>query len=151
MGLLTRIRHGLFGSSDTVPGPILEKWPELHAIRLRRGGLPVRVGGWCLGRSTVAGITLGRTVWLAPGIHSDPGLLLHELRHAQQFEADRLFPIRYVWASLTRGYTRNPYELDAVAYAGDKLNDGATYADASPGTSPDQDGLSWSGTLPRRS
>jgi hypothetical protein len=151
MGLLTMLVEGVAGRRDAIPDALLRKWPELRGIRLRRGGLPVRLGGWCLGRATVAGITLGSTVWLAPGVRREAGLLLHELRHAQQFEADRLFPLRYIWASLTRGYHRNPYELDAVAYASSRLHDGATYADASPGTSPDQEGVSWSHTRPRRS
>src|SRR5690606_1874807 len=127
------------------------KWPARWGIWLCRGGAPRRGGGWGLGRGAGARIPLGSTVWLAPGVRREAGLLLHELRHAQQFEADRLFPLRYIWASLTRGYHRNPYELDAVAYASSRLHDGATYADTSPGTSPDQEGVSWSHTRPRRS
>jgi hypothetical protein len=75
------------------------------------------VGGWGLGRRTVAGITLWRTVWLAPDARLDPRLLLHELRHVQQFEASRLFPLLYLVDAITRGYRRNRYELDAEAYA----------------------------------
>jgi len=150
MGIWTTLKDVLIGRPDAAPEALLAEWPELRSIRLRRGGLPVRVGGWCLGRSTVAGITLGRTVWLAPGVRWDAGLLLHELRHAEQFEADRLFPVRYVWASLTRGYMRNPYELDAVAYAGSRLRD-VTYASSTIRNSPQQEGASWSSTRPRHS
>jgi hypothetical protein len=117
----------LVGRPMTLPGPLLERHPELAEARWRRGGLPVRIGGWCLGRSTVAGITLGRTIWLAPRVPLAPELLLHELRHVHQFQADRAFPLRYVWRSLRHGYTRNAYETDARAYA-------ASRADGSPPT-----------------
>lgn len=85
------------------------------------GGLPPRVGGWGLGQRSVAGITLWRTVWLAPDARLHPGLLLHELRHVQQFEASRLFPLLYLLDAITRGYRRNRYELDAEAYAHARL------------------------------
>src|SRR5688572_28917081 len=140
MGVWSILKAGFMGRAAKVPQSLLDEYPELGSIRLRRGGLPPRVGGWCLGRRTVAGITLGRTVWIAPGVQWNAGLLLHELRHAEQFGADRLFPLRYVWASLTRGYHRNPYELDAVAFAGQRLRD-AAYARMDP-ESPQQDGIS---------
>jgi hypothetical protein len=107
----------LIGTPMTLPAPLLERWPELRGARWRRGGLPLRIGGWCLGRSTVAGITLGRTVFLAPRAPLAPELLLHELRHVHQFASDRAFPLRYVWRSLRRGYARNEYETDARAFA----------------------------------
>ena len=107
----------LIGHRMTLPPTLLARYPELAAARWRRGGLPVRVGGWCLGRATVAGITLGRTIWLAPGAALSPELLLHELRHVHQFAADRTFPLRYIWWSLRHGYTQNPYEADARQFA----------------------------------
>ena len=82
----------------------------------------MRIGGWCLGRATVSGITLGRTVWLAPGVSLAPELLLHELRHVHQFAADRAFPLRYVWRSLRHGYLRNPYEADARQFAASRVD-----------------------------
>lgn len=91
----------------------------------RVGGLPLRVGGWCLGQATVTGITLGRTVFLAPGTAWAPRLLLHELRHVEQFSAVRAFALRYVLESLRVGYARNRYELDADAYAAARLASGA--------------------------
>ena len=117
----------LVGRPMVLPDALLDRYPELEEARWRRGGLPVRIGGWCLGRSTVAGITLGRTIWLAPRAPLAPELLLHELRHVHQFASDRAFPLRYVWGSLRHGYTRNPYETDARAYA-------ASRADGSPPT-----------------
>jgi len=116
--------RALVGQSMTLPLALLQRYPELAAARWRRGGLPVRIGGWCLGRSTVAGITLGRTIWLAPGAPLAPELLLHELRHVHQFAEDRAFPLRYVWRSLRHGYSRNPYETDARQFAASRAADG---------------------------
>ena len=125
--LLGTLSSALIGRPMVLPNSLIDRYPELRGARWRRGGLPVRVGGWCLGRSTVAGITLGRTIWLAPRAPLAPELLLHELRHVHQFQADRAFPLRYVWRSLRHGYTRNAYETDARAYA-------ASRADGSPPT-----------------
>jgi len=111
----------LFGTPFSLPSDLLARYPELSAAKYRRGGLPLRIGGWLLGRSTVSGITLWRTIWLAPSVRLDPELLLHELRHVHQFEADRAFPLRYLWRSIRHGYTRNPYEADARAYAARRL------------------------------
>ena len=107
----------LFGTPIALPPHLLARFPELAAARFRRGGLPLRVGGWLLGRSTVSGVTLWNTIWLAPDAPLNAELLLHELRHVHQFEADRAFPLRYLWRSLRHGYTENPYEADARAYA----------------------------------
>ena len=115
--------RGLVGSRTTLPAPLLARYPELAGARWRRGGLFVRIGGWCLGRATVSGITLGRTVWLAPHAPFEPELLLHELRHVHQFAADRAFPLRYVWRSLRHGYQRNPYEADARQFAATRVDD----------------------------
>ena len=111
----------LLGTPFSLPPALLARFPELGAARYRRGGLPVRVGGWLLGRASVSGITLWRTIWLAPNVPLDPELLLHELRHVHQFQADRAFPLRYLWRSLRHGYTDNPYEADARAYAARRL------------------------------
>ena len=110
-----------FGSPFDLPPEFLARFPELAGARYRRGGLPLRVGGWLLGRSTVSGITLWRTIWVASGVPLTPELLLHELRHVHQFEADRAFPLRYLWRSLRHGYTENPYEADARAYAARRM------------------------------
>ncbi|MBA2708000.1 MAG: DUF4157 domain-containing protein, partial [Gemmatimonadaceae bacterium] len=89
--------------------------------RYRRGGLPLLVGGWALGRATVAAITLGRTIFLARTTLLDPELLLHEFRHVQQFSERRTFPLRYIWESLRRGYYSNRYEADAREYAASRV------------------------------
>lgn len=117
MGYFSAIAHELFGSRIDLPGPIGEEWPELCEVRYRRGGLPLRVGGWCLGQSTVAAVTLGRTVFLARHTELNPVLLLHELRHVQQFSERRAFPFHYIWESVRRGYHANRFESDARAYA----------------------------------
>lgn len=90
-------------------------------MRLRRGGLLPRIGGWALRRSTVDAITLRGTVFLAPHAALDPALLLHELRHVQQFFESRTFPLRYLWESVRRGYVENAYERDARRYAAQRL------------------------------
>jgi hypothetical protein len=119
--MLRSLTNALFGVPMTLPAELRARYPELDDARWRRGGLPVRIGGWCLGRATVSGITLGRTIWLAPGVPFAPELLLHELRHVHQFASDRAFPLRYVWGSLRHGYTRNPYERDARDFAASRV------------------------------
>lgn len=116
-----------------LPDPLARRFPELRAVRWRVGGLPPRVGGWCLGRATVTGITLGRTVFLAPGAEWEPALLLHELRHVEQFSAVRAFPLRYVLESLRRGYRANRFERDADAFAAARLRAAPADPPPSPG------------------
>ncbi len=112
--------QNLVGSPMTLPDELLARYPDLDEAAWRSGGVLLRVGGWLLGRSTVSGITLWRTIWLADDVmHAE--LLLHELRHVHQFQADALFPLRYLWCSLRHGYTNNPYEADARAYAARRL------------------------------
>jgi hypothetical protein len=101
------------GEVEALPPSLLDRFPELAVVRLRRGGLAPRLGGWCLGKATVAGITFGRTVWLGRGTPASTELLLHELRHVHQFASVRAFPLRYVWESLRRGYHQNRYEVEA--------------------------------------
>lgn len=115
----------VLGRRFELPSELLERFPELARARWRRGGLALRVGGWCLGQRTVSGITLWRTIALAPGVPLDPNLLLHELRHVDQFDGDLAFPVRYLWGSLRHGYHDNPYEADARAFAERRLH-GAT-------------------------
>jgi len=113
-----------------------------HA-RWRRGGLALRVGGWCLGASTVSGITLWRTVFLHDRVGLPVHLLLHELAHVHQFRRVRGFPARYCWESVARGYRRNRFEREADAYA-DRIvaeragpaTHVAARADAAAGRSP---------------
>jgi hypothetical protein len=81
----------------------------------------VRVAGWCLGKRSVAGITLWNTVWLAPDVVMSDELLLHELRHVHQFQASATFPLRYLWETLRRGYFANRFEVDARAYAAHRV------------------------------
>ena len=111
----------LVGTPLELPATLLGAYPELAHARWRRGGFAVRIGGWCLGRATVSAITLWRTIWLAPHAPLDAELLLHELRHVHQFQGDRAFPLRYLWRSLRHGYTDNPYESDARAYAAHRV------------------------------
>jgi hypothetical protein len=116
-GTFQTIARALVGRPFALPDALLARYPELARVRWRVGGLPLRVGGWCLGQRTVAGIMLGRTVFLADADALAPALLLHELAHVEQFARDRAFPLRYAWESLRRGYPRNRYELEADAFA----------------------------------
>jgi hypothetical protein len=121
MGYLAEIAAGLIGEPVATPVVVTRDYPELAVVRLRRGGLPPRVAGWFLGHATVAAITLRRTIFFAPSTQLDAPLLLHELRHVEQFLERRMFPLRYIWESLRRGYHRNRYEVDARAYAARRL------------------------------
>lgn len=118
---VTDILTTLIGREIALPPSLGARYPELAAVRWRRGGLPVRVAGWFLGRSSAAAITLWRTVFLAPSVALGEELLLHEFRHVQQFEASVTFPLRYLWESATRGYFANRFEVDARHYAAERL------------------------------
>ena len=116
----------LLGSPLVLPAPLVARFPELAHARWRRGGLALRVGGACLGRASVTGITLWRTVFLAKHAPLDPELLLHELRHVHQFADSWSFPLRYLWGSLRHGYSNNPYEADARAFASRRVAGAST-------------------------
>ena len=118
-------RDAVAGRPVELPAALAARHPELRRARYRRGGLPPRVGGWCLGAATVSGITLWRTIWLADGERWDEALLLHELRHVHQFETTPGFPVRYVWESLRRGYRAIRFEVDACEYAARALHESA--------------------------
>ena len=107
----------LIGRPTTLPRELLDRYPELAEARWRAGGLPVRIGGWCLGQRTVSAITLWHTIWLDTESSASEELLLHEIRHVAQFEASVAFPLLYLWESLRRGYVGNRFEVDARAYA----------------------------------
>jgi hypothetical protein len=126
MALAARAMKAVLGQSAAIDPELLAAFPELEAIRLRRGGLLPRLGGWCLGQSCVSGITFWRWVWLGPNAAATAELLLHELRHVHQFQALRAFPLRYVWESLRRGYLMNRYEVDARHYVAQRITAGAT-------------------------
>lgn len=118
---MTLLLKTIAGVREEHSPAILATFPELARVRLRRGGLLPRVGGWCLGRSTVAGITMGRTVWLGRNAPLSAELLLHELRHVHQFESVRAFPLRYVWETMRRGYHHNRFETDARRFAAERM------------------------------
>ena len=121
MGALNRLVRAIAGRSVDLPPQLAEQFPELRAARYRVGGLPLRIGGWSLGATTVSGFTLWRTIWVEPGCVWEAELLLHEIRHVQQFQASVSFPLQYVWESLRRGYHANRFEVDARRYASARL------------------------------
>lgn len=109
------------GIRFSLPTDVLAAFPELATVTWRRGGLPLRIGGWLLGQGSVAAITLGDTVFLSSAAAPPIRLLLHELGHVRQFRRDKTFPIRYLWESVRRGYTRNRFELEADQFAEEVL------------------------------
>jgi len=121
MGYFTRLASALMGEPVSLPAGLERDYPELAGVRLRRGGIPPRFAGWMLGQPTVAAITLRRTIFFAHRTQLDAPLLLHELRHVEQFLERRTFPVRYIWETLRRGYHRNRYEVDARSYAARRL------------------------------
>ncbi len=121
MAAARRIWSALIGVPAALPPALLDQFPELADARYRRGGLPPRIGGWALGTSSVAGITLWKTVFLAPDIGFPAELLLHELAHVRQFEDVRGFAIRYIWESIRTGYRGNRYEVAARLFAAHRL------------------------------
>lgn len=107
---------------ERVLGPRVEPPPEIprdelpEGVVFRRGALVPALGG-VLGRMRrpAAAVTLGRTIVLNPRTRLSRRLLAHELAHVRQWEADRLFPVRYTLETLRRGYRANRYEVEARA------------------------------------
>jgi hypothetical protein len=124
MGGGSRLVKALIGERIDLPEEMIRRYPDLAQAKYRRGGLPVRIGGWSLGTSTAEAITLWRTVFVAPTTVLDAELLLHELRHVHQFLEQRAFPVSYLWQSIRYGYTRNAYEVDARRYSASRLGTG---------------------------
>ena len=122
MGIGAQILGALIGEPIQLPVELAQRYPELAQARYRRGGLAVRIGGWSLGTSSAAAITLWRTVFIAPRTPLTAELLLHELRHVHQFLESWTFPFSYLWQSLRYGYSRNAYEVDARRYSAARLN-----------------------------
>src|SRR5689334_25327786 len=122
MGVGARITRTLIGERIQLPVELAQRYPDLAAVNYRRGGLPVRIGGWSLGTSSAAAITLWRTVFIAPSTALTAELLLHELRHVHQFSESWAFPFSYLWQSIRYGYSRNAYEVDARRYSAARLN-----------------------------
>ena len=121
MGVGSQLIAALIGEPFELPPELLRRYPELGDALYRRGGLPVRIGGWALGSSTAAAITLRRIIFLAPRTPLSAELLLHELCHVHQFLENWAFPVSYLWQSLRYGYNRNAYEVDARRYSASRL------------------------------
>ena len=100
MDALRRALDTLIGEPARLPPPLANRFPELARLRLRRGGLPVRVAGWALGRPTVAAITLWRTIFVAPGVPLE-ALFLRE-RASTMTAPIRTPPVTMNWYSTCR-------------------------------------------------
>ena len=124
MGAWSRLVMAVIGERIELPADLIRRYPDLAQATYRRGGVPVRIGGWALGTSTAAAITLWKTVFVAPTTVLDAELLLHELRHVHQFLQHKAFPVSYLWQSMRYGYTRNAYEVDARRYSASRLGTG---------------------------
>jgi hypothetical protein len=124
MGAGSRLVRALIGERIEIPEDMVRRYPDLAEATYRRGGIAVRVGGWSLGTSTAAAITLWKTVFVAPTTVLGAELLLHELRHVHQFLEHKAFPVSYLWQSIRYGYTRNAYEIDARRYSASRLGTG---------------------------
>lgn len=85
-------------------------------VTLRRGRLVPLLGGWFarLG-GPAAAVALRRTIIVHPDVPLTPRLLAHELEHVRQWEEDLLFPLRYTFETVRRGYAQNRYEREARA------------------------------------
>lgn len=96
------------------PVPCGEMLP--HGVRVRRGRLITGIGG-LLGRmgAPAAAVTLGRTIVVDRDVPIQDRLIAHELEHVRQWREVPLFPLRYAWESLRRGYWNNRYEVEARA------------------------------------
>src|SRR4051812_43653688 len=121
MGFVSRLSAAVIGDRFELPSEMLARYPDLAKAEYRRGGLPVRIGGWALGTSTAAAITLRPTIFAARSPALTAELLLHDLRHVPQFQETGAFPVSYLWQSLRYGYTRNAYEVDARRYSASRL------------------------------
>ena len=126
MGRLAELTRVVLGAPVDLPVELREQYPELAVVTFREGGIAPRFAGWLLGQQSVAAITLWRTVFLGKGIRPAADLLLHELRHVEQFSARKTFPLHYIWQSLRYGYNDNCYEVDARAYASRRLAESAS-------------------------
>lgn len=129
MGFGARIVSAVAGRKIEIPYALTDLYPELGEVRYRSGGLPVRIAGWALGRSSAEAITLWRTVFLRPSARINAELLLHELRHVHQFSERKTFPLSYLWQSIRYGYSHNAYEIDARRYSALRLAQNANDKD----------------------
>jgi hypothetical protein len=121
MGAISRVVTMIVGRPIELPEEMKLRYPDLAQANYRRGGLPVRIGGWALGTSTADAITLGKMIFIGQNTPLSAALLLHELRHVHQFLERKTFPVSYLWQSLRHGYTGNAYEVDARNYSARRL------------------------------
>jgi hypothetical protein len=117
MSLLAVLRARVLG--EPMPLPPEFSGADLPAgVRVVRGGLIPRLGGFFAGMGTAASaVTLGSTIVVHPRARLTTSLLTHELEHVRQWREDRLFPLRYTLATLRHGYHDNPYEVAARSAA----------------------------------
>jgi hypothetical protein len=112
-------RGALLPLRRLVLGPLLER--ELPPGITLPAGVEIRENRWLLAlggrlagmRGRAGGMAIGRTILVPPDSKLQPRLLLHELVHVRQWRTVPLFPLRYLWESLRRGYRNNRFEREA--------------------------------------
>jgi len=72
----------------------------------------------CFWAYTNYAVTLGQTTYYSSDkeyVLARPAWMRHENRHKEQYAKEGVvkFLIKYLWYIVTRGYLRNPYEIDA--------------------------------------
>jgi len=118
------LKQRLFG--PRIPLPDL---PELliHRAEVRRCVWIPWIGGHLSGmKQSAAGVAIGNQILLAPGVILSHRLLIHELEHVKQWQAEWLFLVWYTLESLRHGYYNNRYEVAARA-AEAQSRPGVTY------------------------
>lgn len=96
----------------------MDRAPDLSGVRIFCGEkLPF--DRWL---KPYVGVTLWNRIYLRePFSFEDNGkfeLLIHELVHVRQFQqSPLLFPLKYLWYLMTRGYANHPAEYEAITIA----------------------------------
>jgi len=112
VSLLESVLRPVLGRRMDPPADVAHDAPG--GVIFREGWLIPAIGG-VLGRmkGPAAAVTLGRTIVVHPGVRLSRRLLVHELTHVRQWEADPWFPVRYTLETLKHGYRENRYEIEA--------------------------------------
>ncbi len=87
-------------------------------VRIKHNSIIARVAAFVL-RSSSCALVIRNTIYLY-GIRQEAFLqntawLRHELTHVIQYQREGMlfFLLKYVYFSITKGYTNNPYEIEA--------------------------------------
>ena len=114
MSIIARLADRVLG--PRVPDAELPH-PVPPGVVIRRNRLIPAIGGVFMGgkRRRAGAVTMRRTILFDADRPIAPDLIVHELVHVQQWNADPLFPLKYCGQWLRHGYRQNPYEVEAYA------------------------------------